>query len=206
VSTPIHAGTVEWSGENPGIYLKVDEAGPWSALTVFFRVVVSAHGRGHGVVVLGAPGVAEGLPKTPNFCLTDNMTLMKYLVAEFVSRYPTFRGTPGLGAMTYHALRDVKTDGDARRYYSETLTSPDVSVKLLWEEIEDPVAAEVPVAMSTTGAHEMYSVFQGAKRASIVVNGAALPGRVIMRDFFGSRMTTGFLAFSETWIRPPAQS
>ena len=41
-------GTVEWSGENPGIYLKSDPK--WavhSTMASFFRVVLSPHGRGH---------------------------------------------------------------------------------------------------------------------------------------------------------------
>jgi hypothetical protein len=38
---PIHPGTVEWSGENPGIYLKDSADGPWRSLMCFFRIVLS---------------------------------------------------------------------------------------------------------------------------------------------------------------------
>ena len=31
VEVPIHPGEVAWTGENPGIYLKEREDGPWSA-------------------------------------------------------------------------------------------------------------------------------------------------------------------------------
>jgi hypothetical protein len=50
--SPIHAGAVDWTGENPGIYLKEREDGPWSGLMCFFRVVYSPQGMGHGIVVL----------------------------------------------------------------------------------------------------------------------------------------------------------
>jgi len=48
VADPIvFPGTVEWSGENPGISLKDRPDGPFVALASFFRVVLSPHGRGH---------------------------------------------------------------------------------------------------------------------------------------------------------------
>ena len=30
---PIHPGAVAWTGENPGIYLKDRQDGPWTGLT-----------------------------------------------------------------------------------------------------------------------------------------------------------------------------
>lgn len=48
-------GTVEWSGENPGISLEEREGGPFVALASFFRVVLSPNGRGHALVLLRAP-------------------------------------------------------------------------------------------------------------------------------------------------------
>ena len=43
---PVNPGQVEWSGDNPGIYLKRIADGPFTALALFFRVVLSPHGRG----------------------------------------------------------------------------------------------------------------------------------------------------------------
>lgn len=43
---PAYPGTVDWSGENPGMYLKETQDGPFVTLLSFFRVVVSPHGRG----------------------------------------------------------------------------------------------------------------------------------------------------------------
>jgi hypothetical protein len=36
-----------------------------------------------------------------------------------------------------------------------------------------------------------------------MVNGKATPGKAIQRDFLGRKMSSAFLAFSETWINPP---
>src|SRR5690606_12810194 len=78
MKSPVNPGRVEWSGENPGIYLK-DASGNWQALAVFFRVVTSPLGRGAGVLVLGAPGDTANHPRAPNVCLTDNAPMMKWL-------------------------------------------------------------------------------------------------------------------------------
>jgi hypothetical protein len=52
-------GTVEWSGENPGISLKEVPDGPFVVLASFFRVVLSPRGRGHAVVLLQSPNDAS---------------------------------------------------------------------------------------------------------------------------------------------------
>jgi uncharacterized protein YggE len=57
----VFAGTVEWSGENPGISLKETPDGPFVALASFFRVVLSPHGRGHALVLLQSPNEAVRL-------------------------------------------------------------------------------------------------------------------------------------------------
>ncbi len=41
---PVNPGTVEWSGENPGMYLKEAPEGPFVTLISFFRVLLSPHG------------------------------------------------------------------------------------------------------------------------------------------------------------------
>ena len=52
-------GTVDWSGENPGISLKETPDGPFVALASFFRVVLSPHGRGHALVLMQSPQDAK---------------------------------------------------------------------------------------------------------------------------------------------------
>ncbi len=99
--TAINPGRVDWSGENPGIYLKEASDGDYTALALFFRVVLSPHGRGHAGLVLGAPGEARGWPEVPNLIMTDNQAMMRWIVNGWVTRMPTFIGRTGLGAMTW---------------------------------------------------------------------------------------------------------
>src|SRR5262245_42561895 len=74
---PIYPGAVDWSGVNPGMYLKLDESGLFTCLVSFFRVVYSPHGGGHGVVILTDP--QERDPSAINAVYTDNRALAEYL-------------------------------------------------------------------------------------------------------------------------------
>jgi hypothetical protein len=200
---PINPGRVDWSGENPGIYLKTDPDGDYTALALFFRVVLSPYGRGHAGFVLGAPDKAKGWPDAPNFIMTDNMALMRWIVAGWVTKMPTFRGRTGLGGMSWLDCESVeKRPGDLKTRYSETLRGSGVELQLNWRDMGPPIPVEVTAENSATKEHEMYSVFLEAGAAEIQINGTPLPGQVGSRQFFGRDMSTAFLAFSETWVTP----
>ena len=203
MASPVNPGKVEWSGENPGIYLK-DAEGRWQSLAVYFRVVTSPHGLGRGIVLIGATSTAAGHPEAPNLCLSDNEPLMRWLVADFVSRFASFRDSAGLRAMSYHAADHFDTTGDGRTFHQEQVAGNGLEVTLRWDSLSPPFAVDVPPGMSATGAHQMYSVFVEAADGSIALDGRPMPGKVIQRDFLDRRMSTAFLAFSETWIKPVA--
>ena len=203
--TAINPGRVDWSGENPGIYLKMAPDGDYTALALFFRVVLSPHGRGHAGLVLGAPGEAKGWPQVPNLIMTDNQAMMRWIVDGWVTKMPTFIGRAGLAAMSWLDLDTVeKQPGDLKSRYSETLRGAGVRLDMIWRDLGAPLPVEVTRANSATKAHEMYSVFLEARSAEIRINGTALAGKVASRSFFGRSMSTAFLAFSETWVTPAA--
>jgi hypothetical protein len=199
--SPIHPGAVDWTGENPGIYLKEREGGPWTGLMTFFRIVYSQHGMGHGIVVLDDPNVEHGLPATKNFCITDNEPLARYLVAEFFLNFASFRASPGIKALTYLPLSEVSRRGDTRSSYSEVVRSREYEVVATWEELGQPYAVDMPPEKGPTKRHEMYSLFIDAQKASVTINGRSLRGEVVARDFADTKKSTAFLAFSESWMR-----
>ncbi|MGB2234776.1 MAG: hypothetical protein ACPH5J_04280 [Candidatus Puniceispirillum sp.] len=201
--TAVNPGAVEWSGENPGIYLKSDPNKDYSVVAVFFRIVLSPHGRGLGAIVLGAPASAAAYPEAPNFCLTDNRPMMEYLITNFVLKFPTFAGQEGLDAMSWHDVTDSKQDNrNMPHSFSEELVSEAIRLQMTWKGIKAPMAVEVGPDASATKAHDMYAVFAEATDASITINGTNLPGDVATRQFFGQTMSTAFLALSETWVSP----
>lgn len=199
-NSPIHPGVVAWTGENPGIYLKDEQDGPWTGLMTFFRITWSEHGRGHGVLLLDDPNVEQSLPEVANFCITDNEPLARYLVDEFFSKFASFKVSPGLKAIQYLPLTEVYREGDTRRTYTEVVKSADQEVRMTWKGLGKPYAVDMPPEKGPTKAHEMYSLFLDASDALVTVNGRPLKGKVVERDFANTKKTTAFLAFSESWM------
>jgi hypothetical protein len=191
-------GTVDWSGENPGIFLKANPSGAFTTLASFFRVVLSPHGRGHALVLLLPP---NEFVRANNLCLTDNEPLARWLVAEFVSKFGAFQGAAGLRSLLYRKLDSVETAGDPSNIYSETVKAGDLTVTLTWSGLGVPFCFVNPPELSATGVHHMPSVFVGCLDASILINGKRLPGAPVPREVAGRKITTAMLAFSETWIR-----
>ena len=200
-NSPIHPGRVDWTGDNPGIYLKDHQDGPWTSLATFFRIFYSPHGMGHGVLLLDEPNQEKSLPDANNFCITDNEELARFLVRDFFSNFASFKVSPGVNAIKYLPLTEVRREGDTRTEYSEVVCSADFEVRMTWGGLGPPYAVDMPPENGPTKMHEMYSLFLDADAASIEVNGRALNGGIVERDFAGTRKSTAFLAFSETWMR-----
>lgn len=191
-------GTVEWSGENPGIFLKATPNGPFTTLASFFRVVLSPHGRGHVLVLVQPP---NQFMRTPSVCLNDNEPLARWLIAEFVSKFGAFQGIAALDSLLYRKLDSVETTGDPSNIYSETVKAGDLTVTLTWSGLGAPFCFANPPSLSATGVHHMPSLFVGCLDASILINGRRLAGSPIPREVAGRKITTAMLAFAETWIR-----
>ena len=197
----VFPGTVEWSGENPGISLKERSDGPFTALASFFRVVLSPHGRGHALVLAQSPQEASPPAERANVCLTDNEPLARYLVQNFVSHFGAWKALPALSALQYRKLDSVAAAGDPASSYSETVKAGDMIVTLTWSGLGKPFCFALPPDKSATGAHTMPSLFVGCDDASIVVNGRRLPGKPVPREIAGHTISTAMLAFSETWLK-----
>jgi hypothetical protein len=197
----VFPGTVEWSGENPGISLKEKPDGPFVSLASFFRVVLSPHGRGHALVLLQSPQDANPPADRANYCLHDNERLARYLVSDFVSHFGAWKGLPGLGSLIYRSLDSVEASGDPASSYSETVKAGDLTVRLTWSGLGKPFCFALPPDKSATSKHHMPSLFVGCRDATITVNGRALPGKPVPREIAGQTITTAMLAFSETWVR-----
>ena len=194
-------GTVDWSGENPGISLKEKLDGPFVTLASFFRVVLSPFGRGHALVLLQSPQEAKPAADRGNWCFHDNEKLARYLVGDFVSHFGAWKGLPGLAGLQYRRLDSVTADGDAASRYSATVKAGDVTVAMTWSRLGKPFCFALPPDKSATGKHHMPSLFVSADEAVVTVNGRRLPGQPAPREFAGHEITTAMLAFSETWIR-----
>ena len=199
--TLTHPGVVDWSGENPGMYLKDKADGPFVTLVSYFRVVASPHGRGHALVLLEAPLLDRSLPEALNVCVTDNDALARYLVSDFVSFFGAFKDAPALQHMDYVPLEGVAASGDTRSSCMQWVKGRGVEVSLSWEDLGEPFVVIIPKEKSPTGKHALLSLFVDARRATATVNGRTLKGHPVPREFAGRQSSTAFLAYAETWLK-----
>jgi hypothetical protein len=198
----INPGQVDWSGENPGMYLKETADGPFVTLISFFRVVLSPRGRGHAAFILQDPHGNGANPAKPNLCITDNEPLAEYLRDGFVANFGAFKGVKGLPGVRMVPGWDFMPAGDAKTAHSEWFRSQVGQVCLTWKGLGDVFMVEMPKDKSATGAHEMFSLFVDAHAVSVSINGRGVAGRPFHREFAGKKeSSTAFLAFSETWVK-----
>jgi hypothetical protein len=197
IADPYPSGTVDWTGENPVMYLKDDPDGDWASLLCFFRVTWSPHGVGHACVVLQDP---SGTRADANLCLTDNEPMARYLVEGFMAHFAAFRGRELVRTLPYRPLTAVSRGAHTGTRYAECISAPGMAVELVWDRLGAPYAVDMPPSLTATGRHQMYSVIVDSDEAWCTVNGRRLPGRVMPRPVAGRESRSAFLAFSETWI------
>jgi len=203
---PITPGTVDWTGENPGILLKnADDS--FAAMALFFRVAWSPVGQGQVLLLYGSPDSANGTHDAPNLLISDNHDLGEFLRTNFIAKLDAFREAPPFETLSHVNALSVVSDGDPMSdRYTETVSADGLVVQLVWESLEDPVALELNPDQVGTRSHTMFTLLVPAKEASILVNGNPLPGQVGKRVQAGMETTSAFLYFSETWVIPPAGS
>lgn len=199
---PINPGQVDWSGENPGMYLKDSPEGPFVTLVSFFRVVTSPHGKGHAAFMLLDPQGDGRNPERPNVCLTDNEPMAEYLRKGFVAHFSAFRNANGLAGVQYKPGWDFVAGGNGTSVHTEWFRSAIGQVILTWSDLSAPFLVEFDKEHSATGRHEMISLFFDARTAVATINGKAVDGSAFPREFAGKKdSSTAFLAFSETWVK-----
>lgn len=200
---PITPGTVDWTGENPGIVLNKPDGTP-AAMALFFRVAWSPVGQGTVLLLYGTPDAAQGPAHAPNLLMSDSRALADFLTSAFIGRLKRFRDAPAFATLAHHDIVAARSSGDPMAHrYSETVVGEGLIVELVWENLEAPVAVELEPELTGTGVHTMFSLLVPARTAHILVNGQPLPGEVGKRVQAGFETTTAFLYFSETWINPP---
>ncbi len=198
--TSVVAGQVDWSGENPGMYLRESPDGPSSALVSFFRVVVSPFGPGHAAFVLLDPN-GPGTASLPNACFTDNEPLAHYLLSDFVSFFGAFKGNPCLKTLAFRSANRFTHEGSHTSSWTETVSGPGVHLEMTWADLYDTFQLDVPVEKSATGGHRMFSLFVSARQGICTFNGTRAPGAAVPHDAHGRVGSSAFLAFSETWMK-----
>jgi hypothetical protein len=197
---PLLGNAIDWTGDNPGIYLKDAAEGPFRTLCLWFRIAWSRLGAGHALVLFEDPTRSGSLPEVANFCIADNMPLAQDLVTRFCTRFGVFREARAFENLRYLPLLSQTPSGDGVHSSHLSVRAAEAEVSLRWDRLGIPFAADVPPAQSATGMHRMLSVFVESADASITVNGRRLQGAPYPRPLFDRQVSSAFLASSETWL------
>lgn len=201
--TGIKTGTLDWTGDNPFIYLKTDPDQDWSSLSLYFRIASSAYGSGQAILVLDKPYDA-GDDSDLRVLITDNQPLAEYLVRDFVRHFGLFRKAVALDKLRVFNDGVFQTVNRFPEQVMESVASAGagLSIALQWDQMTQPaICVDLPQSQTQTQQHEMMCVFHPAQQARVLVNGAPLQGATIERDFNGTRAQSASLANSETWVR-----
>ena len=191
-------GTVEWSGENPGISLKENAGRPVRrARELLPRGALAARARPRAGVDAVAAG-REGARTSASTTTRSSRAIWSATSSRISAPGKVCRGWQGL---TYRPLDSVAASGDPASTYSETVKAGDTTAVLTWSGLGQPFCFALPPDKSATGKHSMPSLFVPCQGATISVNGKVLPGKPVPREMAGHKFTTAMLAFSETWIR-----
>ena len=198
----IRTGKVDWTGDNPFVYLKTDPQGDWSSLSLYFRIAASDYGRGQAILVLENPYQLED-DSAVRLCLTDNLELAQYLIQDFVRRFGLFRAAVALDNLEYVPDAQFNTQADYPKHVTETAYSPsrELTLSMVWKDLQETFAVALPPEETQTGEHEMFCVFQPASSAVVEVNGQRISGNTVERDFLDRRAQSASMANSESWVR-----
>lgn len=198
----IRTGKVDWTGDNPFIYLKTDPQGDWTSLSLYFRIAASDYGCGQAILVLENPYQLED-DSAVRLCLTDNLELAQYLVENFVRHFGLFRAAVALDNLEYVSDAQFNTQVDYPKHVAETAYSPSrkLTLSMVWKDLKETFAVALPPEETQTGEHEMFCVFQPASSAVVEVNAQRIAGSTVERDFLGRRAQSASMANSESWVR-----
>ena len=162
-----------WCGIHYLLYLRQEGAEEDCARFSLFQTEYSPAGGGHAGFLYIDPGC---LPSAPaNGVYTDNPDLAEWLYNRM------YRGSDNQLAECGERIMTARfgRSGDMRRQLSYTIDTAEGQVAATWAGLEPPF-----VHHGAAGATSVYTYcfFVVASRASIVVDGAAVPGAIYPRQ------------------------
>lgn len=190
--SPVLSGSVVWSGENPIISLKQAADGEELTNVTFFRIVYSPAGAGHAAFI--STRSFGGLLAE----YTDNAGLGRWLRDEMLPVYPHYADKVCSSIELVPA--EFRWSGDPRSRWREEIRAADTAIELEWEELGQPFVVDNPGGSTGRLPYHVISLFVPAARATVRINGRNAEGRPLPRDITGTKSSTCFLAFSETWL------
>jgi hypothetical protein len=180
---------VIYTGENPFIRLSTTDTDNPSTNASFWRTLISPAGPGHVLYL------KSELTENKWRIYADNIAMARWLQS-------TIQGmlNGDLKDLSIPAL-DAKftRTGDARDFWTESLTSSDGEIALTWYNMGDPLLIHTQPNEVPGRPYGVATVLIPALGTRLTVNGKLAVGQSWPRTRENRPFSTSALAFSETW-------
>ncbi|MCB9421712.1 MAG: hypothetical protein H6667_18070 [Ardenticatenaceae bacterium] len=160
-----------------------------------WRCTYSVHGEGFALVLWCNP-LAVGIPDLPPIAVfVDNTAMGRMVMTRFNQYFIGYKGR-GLENAEPQQARFVQ-QFDGQRLHRITCVAHEWSIEVQWREVLD-AALESFDNHSGSERFDVTTVICPCRDGAIIVNGTPLIGEVRVPE--GEKLSSAFLALSETWI------
>jgi hypothetical protein len=189
----VDANNVLMTGENSFIRLSPDGGKTQTDRLSHWRVLWCPAGSGHALFI------QSSLTDNRVRIYSDNIAVARWLQRTIETLlYPAFADAamPVLGAEFARA-------GDPRSTTVETVTSAADTLRLTWYDCIDPFVLTMPPGFNNRPIG-VFSTFFPARSAQVELNGRVAAGSPWAEVRGDRQSSSACLAWSETWVTPPA--
>jgi len=193
--------TVVFSGENPGLTLYKAGSDQRVAAVSYWRCVISEHGEGNALVIWVDPDSVPGGTAAPHAIYTDNPAVAQLVTDRFTRHFDGFKEL-GFESMQPEQARFFQ-ESDSRWYHRVVCNTGAEVIELVWWDVLDYQPVHRPSFELGGATWELMTVICPCESAEIRIANVPVEGEVRTRtNENGSRGSSCFMAFSETWIAP----
>jgi hypothetical protein len=191
---------VFFCGENPAMTLYVPGSDRPLAIASYWHCTYSELGSGRALVFWSEqhPNYTDSAFGSGIF--TDRIPLARMLVETLAQYFPEFQGIPITDLPYVPAVCGHVSDG--RQRYSATCTTDGGTLSVEWADPLDQKQISWPAFPAGPQSFDLTTVICPVTRATIAIDGRALPGEIQIGENNGYPSSSAFLAFAETWVGP----
>jgi hypothetical protein len=193
MTSPTDPNEVLMTGENSFIRLSPDGGETMTDRLSHWRVLWCPAGTGHALFM------KSELARGPVRIYSDNVAVARWLQVNIESLlFPEFADTDiPVAAAVFERF------GDPRSSTVELVESDDDLIRMTWYDCIDPFVLHMPPGMDGRPIG-VFTTFFPARSAQLSLNGRFASGRPWAETRGDRQSSSCVLAWSETWVRPPA--
>lgn len=183
-------GAILLVGENPYVWLSETQGGPMTTQASVWTIVYSEKGAGHALFI------KSELTGDEWRIYTDNVEMSRWLQSTVQGMLNPESADPSIPVIEAAFSRH----GDPRDSWTEEIKSAEDEIAITWRDIREPVLMSHQDASDLPNRpYGVSAVMVPAGGARLTLNGKAAGGRLWPMDVNGYPLSTGGLAFAESW-------